>query len=140
MADRFGVVKSEPAADAWSQFVADGSAVWTGVRNYQARNNLRAMAVGDLVLFYHSVTDKAVVGVGRVKRLAYADPTATEGDWSCVDLEPVAPLVAPVSLDTLRADEGTCRMALVKNSRISVTPVIRTEYRRILELGHTKLA
>ena len=135
MAEQHWIVKVEPDSYAWAQFVADGVTAWTGVRNYLARNHLRTMKVGDLVLYYHSMTDKSVVGLARVKRAAYADPTATEGDWSAVDLEPVKPLARPVPLAELRADSVTAGMALVKNSRISVTPVTPAEYRRILRLG-----
>ena len=92
------IVKTEPAAYSWAQFVKEGRAAWTGVRNFQARNNLRAMRVGDRVLFYHSVVDKEVVGIAKVARTAYSDPTAKEGDWDCVDLVPVEPLKRPVTL------------------------------------------
>ena len=85
MAKQFWLVKQEPQAYSWSAFVADGRTAWTGVRNFQARNNLRAMAPGDLVLFYHSVSEKQVVGIARVERAAYPDATAQEGDWVCVD-------------------------------------------------------
>lgn len=139
MAERTWLVKQEPETYAWSRLVADGSTAWTGVRNFQARNNLRAMALGDLVLYYHSVTGKAVVGVARVKRVAYPDPTATEGDWSCVDLEPVKALVEPVSLAVLKADPLTAGMGLIRQSRLSVTPLLAGEFRRILQLGRTRI-
>jgi len=139
MAERTWLVKQEPETYAWSRLVADGSTAWTGVRNFQARNNLRAMALGDLVLYYHSVTGKAVVGVARVKRVAYPDPTATEGDWSCVDLEPVKALVEPVSLAVLKADLLTAGMGLIRQSRLSVTPLLPGEFRRILQLGKTRI-
>ena len=138
MVEQYWVVKQEPAAYAWSQFVADGRAVWTGVRNYQARNNLRTMKSGDLVLYYHSVTGKEVVGLAQVKKEAYPDPTAEEGDWSCVELIPKQPLAAPVSLETLKNDPTTANMALVRNSRLSVCPATPAEFRRVLQLGGIK--
>ncbi len=129
------LVKQEPAAYAWDTFVKEGRAAWTGVRNYQARNNLRTMKAGDPVLYYHSVTGLAVVGIARVARTAYPDPTATEGDWSAVDLEPVKPLAKLVTLAQLKTDPATRDMLLVRNSRLSVTPVPEPAYRHILELG-----
>lgn len=138
MAEQFWLVKQEPESYAWSRLVADRGTCWTGVRNFQARNNLRAMKAGDRVLYYHSVTEKAVVGIARVKSEAYPDPTATEGDWACVDLEPGKPMVEPVSLAVLKADPVTAGMALIRQSRLSVTPVSPTEFRRILQLGKTR--
>lgn len=135
----YWLVKSEPEAYSWSQFVKDGKAAWTGVRNFQARNNLRAMRKGDLVLFYHSVTGKQVVGIARVAKEAYADATAKEGDWSCVDISPVKPLKKPVTLDEVKADKVLKEMKLVKQSRISVSPVAEPQFMRLLEMGETKL-
>ena len=131
----YWLVKSEPAAYAWAQFVKDKSAAWTGVRNFQARNNLRAMKRGDQVLFYHSVTDKQVVGIARVVREAYADATATEGDWACVDLAPVRSLPRPVKLETIKTDAVLRELPLVKQSRLSVTPVTKAQFERVLQLG-----
>lgn len=135
----YWLVKSEPAAYAWAQFVKDGLAAWTGVRNFQARNNLRAMKKGDLVCFYHSVTDKQVVGVAKVRREFYPDATATEGDWSCVDLVPVKPLVQPVSLDEIKADKILAELPLVKQSRLSVTPLNPAQFARLMQLAETKI-
>jgi predicted RNA-binding protein with PUA-like domain len=135
----YWLAKSEPEAYAWAQLEKDRRTAWTGVRNFQARNNLRAMRVGDLVLFYHSVTDKQVVGVARVVREAYPDATATEGDWSCVDLEPAVALAQPVSLETIKGDSALKEMALLRQSRLSVTPLTKPEFTRILSLGKTKL-
>jgi predicted RNA-binding protein with PUA-like domain len=132
------LVKSEPESYSWNAFVKEGRAAWTGIRNFQARNNLRAMQRGDLVLYYHSVSDKQVVGLARVTRVAYPDPTADEGDWSCVDLEPVKPLAAPVSLDQIKADAALKEMPLLKHSRLSVQPVNAAQFKRVLELGGTK--
>ena len=133
------LVKSEPAAYAWTQFVKDGRAAWTGVRNFQARNNLRAMKKGDLVCFYHSVTGKQIVGLARVAREFYPDATAEEGDWSCVDLEPVKPLKTPVALDVIKADKILQAMPLVKQSRLSVTPLAKIQFERVLALAETKV-
>jgi predicted RNA-binding protein with PUA-like domain len=132
------LVKQEPEAYAWEAFVRDGRTAWTGVRNFQARNFLRAMRKGDLVLYYHSVTGKAVVGMARVVREAYPDPTATEGDWSVVDLEPSGPLARPVTLEQLKADAITAGMPLVRQSRLSVMPLEEAVFRRVLELGDTR--
>jgi predicted RNA-binding protein with PUA-like domain len=139
MAKNYWLVKSEPEAYSWQTFIADGKAAWTGVRNYQARNNLRAMKDGDLVLFYHSVTEKQVVGVARVSKEFYADATAEEGDWSCVDLEPVAVLKTPVTLENIKADAVLKEMTLLRQSRISVTPVTKLQFDHLLFLGRTKI-
>lgn len=135
----FWLVKSEPAAYGWAQFVKDGKTAWTGVRNYQARINLRTMKKGDSVCFYHSVTEKQIVGLARVAREAYPDPTAAEGDWSCVDLEPVQPMARPVSLEAIKADPALREMKLLKQSRLSVTPLTPAEFGRLLVLGGTKV-
>jgi predicted RNA-binding protein with PUA-like domain len=128
-------VKSEPAAYAWQQLVQDKRTAWTGVRNYQARIHLRAMQPGDEVLFYHSVTEKAVIGVARVVRAAYPDPTAEEGDWSCVDLEPVRALPHPVTLDRIKADPRLATLPLLKQSRLSVMPLTKDQFTRLITLG-----
>ena len=129
------LVKSEPEAYSWQQLVKDGRTSWTGVRNFAARLNLRAMKRGDFVFFYHSVTDKQVVGLARVAREFYPDPTATEGDWSCVDLEPVRPLKNAVALETLKTDAVLKAMPLVKQSRLSVSPLTPAQAARLLELA-----
>ena len=131
----YWLVKSEPEAYAWAQLAADGKTAWTGVRNFQARNNLRAMKNGDRVFFYHSVSDKQVVGLARVAREFYPDATATEGDWSCVDLEPVRPLKHPVPLETIKSDGVLQTMPLVKQSRLSVTPLSPAQAERLLQLA-----
>lgn len=135
----YWLVKSEPAAYAWAQFVRDGKTAWTGVRNFQARLNLRAMKTGDLACFYHSVTDKQIVGLARVIHEAYPDPTATEGDWSCVDLAPVKALARPVTLAAIKADAALKDLKLLKQSRLSVTPLTAAEFERLLALGETRL-
>lgn len=134
----YWLVKSEPEAYSWSQLVKDGKTAWTGVRNFQARNNLRAMKKGDSVFFYHSVTGKEVVGVATVAKEAYPDPTAKEGDWSCVDLAPGKPLARPVNLDVIKEDKILCELPMVRLSRISVTPMSGPQARRLLELGAAK--
>jgi predicted RNA-binding protein with PUA-like domain len=135
----YWLVKSEPEAYSWETFVKEKRTAWTGVRNFQARNNLRAMKRGDLVFFYHSVSDKQIVGVARVEKEAYADPTAKEGDWSCVDLVPVKALNRPVSLDAIKGDEILKDLPLLKQSRLSVTPLQAQHYARVLALSETKL-
>jgi len=134
----YWLVKQEPEAYSWDEFVKDGKTAWTGVRNFAARLNLRAMKKGDLVFYYHSNTGKEIVGLARVEKEAYPDPTATEGDWSSVDLAAVKPLKKPINLDALKADKILKDMKLVKISRLSVSPVTKEEYCRILELTGTK--
>ncbi len=138
MPRNYWIVKQEPESYSWKTFVADGRAAWTGVRNFQARNNLRAMKKGDLVGYYHSGSEKQVVGLARVEREAYADPTADEGDWSCIDLAPVKPLNKPVGLGTIKGDRVLASMPLVKNSRLSVSPMTAGQFDRLLELGETR--
>ena len=133
------LAKSEPDVYAFARLVKDGKTVWDGVRNFEARNNLRAMKKGDLVLFYHSGEDKAVVGIARVQKEAYPDPTSKEGDWSAVDLEPVKTLAVPVSLAQMKADPGFEGLSLIKKSRLSVLPVSAPHFAKILKLGKTKL-
>lgn len=128
------LVKSEPSAYSFDQLVADGQTAWTGVRNYTARNNLRAMKKGDTLLFYHSNVGKAVVGLAQVSREAYQDPT-TEDDWSAVDVEPVRALPRPVTLDELRKDPVGSKMALFRLGRLSVVPVTEDELDRVLYLA-----
>ena len=135
----YWLVKSEPESYSWDTFVKEKRAAWTGVRNFQARNNLRAMHRGDIVLFYHSVTDKQIVGVARVDKEAYADPTAKEGDWSCVDIVPVKRLVSPVTLQQIKSDPRLADMPLLKQSRISVTSMNETHFKRLMELAQTKV-
>jgi len=129
------LVKQEPDTYPWEQFVRDKGTAWTGVRNFQARNNLRAMKKGDEVFYYHSVTGKAVVGVARVAREAYPDPTAQEGDWSCVDLVPVKALRAAVSLEQIKEHPSLKDIALLRQSRLSVMPLGSTEAKTLRKLG-----
>src|SRR5687767_8024800 len=135
MPAQYWLVKSEPESYSWSDLVKDGKTAWTGVRNFQARNNLRAMKKGDLVAFYHSVSDKQIVGIAKVVTEAYPDKTAKEGDWSAVDLAPDKPLKQPISLEQIKADSVLKNMVLVRNSRISVVNVSESEWERIAWLG-----
>ena len=132
---KYWLVKQEPEAYSWETFLKDKRTAWTGVRNFQARNNLRSMAKGDVVLFYHSVTGKEIVGLARVVKEAYPDPTAEEGDWAVVDLAPLKSLKKPVSLEQIKADKLLKQMLLVRQSRLSVTPVSEAEFERIMELA-----
>ncbi len=129
------LVKQEPDSYPWEQFVRDKGTAWTGVRNFQARNNLRAMKKGDEVFYYHSVTGKSVVGLARVAREAYADPTAKEGDWSCVDLVPVKACRTPVTLDQIKSEPSLRDIALLRQSRLSVMPLTATEAKTLRRLG-----
>ena len=134
------LVKQEPEAYSWATFVKDGRAAWTGVRNFQARNNLRAMKKGDWVLYYHSVSEKQAVGLARVAKEAYPDPTASEGDWSCVDLVPVKALKQPVALEAIKSDPKLKDLPLLRNTRLSVVPLTPDHFERLLVLGQTSVA
>ena len=134
---QYWLVKQEPESYAWSDFAKEGRTAWTGVRNFQARNNLRSMKEGDLVFYYHSGEEKQVVGLARVAREAYPDPTATEGDWSCVDLASVKALARPVTLAQVKKDAVLKSMPLVRNSRLSVSPVSAEQFKHILRLADT---
>jgi predicted RNA-binding protein with PUA-like domain len=134
----YWLVKQEPEAYSWADFVKDGKTAWTGVRNFQARNFIRAMKTGDKVLYYHSVSEKRVVGLARVTRHAYPDPTAKDGDWSCVDIAPVKALKSPVGLGTIKSDPILRNIGLVKQGRLSVMPLSPAEFDRLLELAQTK--
>ena len=131
----FWLVKQEPSSYSWSDFVAERGTSWTGVRNYAARNNLRRMCKGDEVLFYHSGEEKAVVGVAKVTRTAYGDPTAKEGDWSAVDLAPIKSLRRPVTLGQIKSDPRLRKIQLVRQSRLSVLPLASGEFRVIVRMG-----
>ena len=130
------LVKSEPEAYSWATFVQEDGTAWTGVRNYQARNNLNLMQPGDLVLFYHSVSEKAIVGLAEVAALAHPDATAEAGSpWVAVPLRPVQPISRPVGLAQLKADARLGELALIRQSRLSVLPVRPEEFDAILEMG-----
>jgi predicted RNA-binding protein with PUA-like domain len=131
----FWLVKQEPSSYSWSDFIAEGQTSWTGVRNYAARNNLRKMRKGDEVLFYHSGEEKAVVGIAKVSRTAYQDPTAKEGDWSTVDLAAVKSIGRPVTLREIKANPRLKEIPLIRQSRLSVMPVAEAAFREIVNMG-----
>jgi len=130
------LVKSEPFKYSWEQFLKDKQTFWDGVRNYQARNNLQAMKKGDLVLFYHSNEGKEVVGIAKVVKEHYQDPTTTDERWVVVDLAPVETLKKPVTLETIKKDPALQNIALVRQGRLSVIPLTREEFDRIVALGN----
>ena len=129
------LVKSEPHKYSWEQFNEEGRTFWDGVRNYQARNNLREMKIGDLVLFYHSNEGKCVVGIAKVVKEAYQDPTTEDKNWVVVDLIPLETLRQPVMLDQIKADERLKDIGLVRQGRLSVMALKTEEFDRIVELG-----
>ncbi len=131
------LVKSEPFKYSWEQFNKDGRTFWDGVRNYQARNNLKAMKEGDLVLFYHSNEGKDVVGIAKVVKEFYQDPTTDDPNWVVVDLSPVETFKHPVTLETIKNDPLLQDIALVRQGRLSVMPLKQEEFDRIVELGNT---
>ena len=131
----YWLVKSEPFKYSWEQFCKDKKTFWDGVRNYQARNNLRAMAKGDEVLFYHSNEGLAIVGIATVAKTAYQDPTTDDTNWVAVDLKPLKALKNTVSLATMKQTPGLENLALIKQGRLSVCPVTTMEYKIILDLA-----
>ena len=131
----FWLVKQEPSSYSWSDFLAEGETSWTGVRNFAARNNLRKMRLGDEVLFYHSGDEKGVVGIARVTRTSYPDPTAKEGDWSTVNLAPVKPLARTVTLREIKGNSRLKGIPLIRQSRLSVMPLAEAEFREIARMG-----
>lgn len=134
----YWLIKSEPFKYSWDQFVNDKETFWDGVRNYQARNNLRAMKKGDLAFWYHSNEGMEIVGIAKVTKESYQDPTADDTAWLVVNFKPVKKLKKPVSLATVKADIRLEKMALVKAQRLSVQPVTPEEWAIILELAETK--
>ena len=135
MARSYWLVKSEPFKYSWDELVKDGSTYWDGVRNAQARNNLQAMKKGDLALYYHSNEGKEVVGVAKITREAYQDPTTDDERWVVVDLVPVKPLASAVTLAMIKEDPKLEGVALVRQSRLSVMPIEKRHFDRILSLG-----
>lgn len=133
---RYWLVKSEPDKYSWEFFVNQGVGTWDGVRNFQARNNLKTMQLGDLVLFYHSNIGKEVVGIAKVVREHYQDPTTEDPNWVAVDLSPVEKLPKTVSLQQMKADERLQGFLLLRHSRLSVVPVSPAEFDVIIGLGH----
>ena len=134
----FWLVKQEPSKYSWEDFLKDKTTYWDGVRNYQARNNLKAMKKGDRVLFYHSVVGKQVMGVAEVTHESYHDPTTDDPAWVVVDLKPIITLKVPVTLEQVKSHPKLKEIALIKQSRLSVMPITKQEYKTILELGKTK--
>ena len=132
------LVKQEPETYSWDDLVRDGRTDWTGVRNFQARNSLRQMKVGDRVLFYHSGTGKCVVGIAEVAKSAYPDPTADDPQWVAVDLKPVKPLKENVTLETIKSNQKLTQMLLLRQSRLSVMPVTPGEFDEIVATGAGK--
>lgn len=137
---QYWLVKQEPESYPWSTFVRDGCAVWSGIRNYQARNNLRQMRAGDLILYYHSVSTKEVVGVAKVVKEAYPDPTAQGDDWSAVDIAPFCAVKCPVSLSRMKVEESLKDFLLFRHTRLSVMPVSKLHFLEILKIGETPLS
>ena len=131
----YWLVKSEPFKYSWEQFCKDKKTCWDGVRNYQARNNLRAMAKGDEVLFYHSNEGLEIVGIATVAKIAYQDPTTDDPNWVAVDLKPLKALKNTVTLATMKQTPGLENLALIKQGRLSVCPVTTMEYKIILDLA-----
>lgn len=132
---KFWLVKQEPSAYSWADLIKDGKTQWTGVRNYTARNNLREMKKGDVVLFYHSVVGKEIMGIAKVVREAYPDPTAKEGAWSAVDLAPEKGLPRAVTLEEIKQNSKLKEMALLRLSRLSVQPVTSAQFEEIVRLA-----
>lgn len=131
----YWLVKTEPEEFSWEDHLKEGVSMWNGVRNFAARNFLRQMQAGDEVLFYYSGKDKAIVGLSTVAKTAYPDPTATEGDWSMVELSPKKKLNKPVSLAQIKQTEALQQMALLRISRLSVQPVTQAEFKTIMKLA-----
>jgi predicted RNA-binding protein with PUA-like domain len=132
------LVKQEPEKYSWDDFVRDGHTDWTGVRNFQARNNLKQMKVGDRVLFYHSSTGKCVVGIAEVAKAAYADPTADDPQWVAVDIKPFKPLKEAVPLAAIRYTAKLANLPLIRQSQLSVMPLTKEEFDTIVAMGSGK--
>jgi len=129
------LVKQEPSAYSWDDFVEEKSTAWTGVRNHQAKANLAAMKKGDRVLFYHSVKEKSVVGTATVEKTAFPDPTADDPRWIAVQLKAGKPVKTPVSLDAIKQEKALADIPLIKQSRLSVMPLTEAQYQKILEMA-----
>ena len=136
----FWIIKQEPSQYNWKQFEKDRETYWDGVRNYQARNNLKNMKKGDNLLFYHSVVGKEIVGIAEVTREAYPDPTTDDERWVVVDLKPIKPLKVPVTLEKIKTHKELSEIALIKQARLSVMPITKKEFQILLKLGKTKLS
>jgi len=138
-ARRYWLMKSEPYKYSWDDLVRDGQTYWDGVRNYEARNNLAAMNVGDLAFYYHSNKGKEVVGIAEIVKSSYPDPTVDDETWVVVDLVPVVPFSEPVSLATIKQDPKLAEIQLVRRGRLSVVPITPAEFRYVAKLGKTKV-
>ena len=136
----FWIIKQEPSQYNWKQFEKDKETYWDGVRNYQARNNLKNMKKGDNLLFYHSVVGKEIVGIAEVTREAYPDPTTDDERWVVVDLKPIKPFKVPVTLEEIKTHKELSEIALIKQARLSVMPITKKEFQILLKLGKTKLS
>jgi predicted RNA-binding protein with PUA-like domain len=134
----YWLIKSEPFKYSWDQFVSDGSTFWDGVRNYAARNNLRAMKKGDLAFFYHSNEGLAIVGIAKVVKEAYQDPTTEETAWLAVDFKPYKKLKTPVTLAEIKANPTLVNMALIRIGRLTVQPVLDSEWRLVMDMAGEK--
>ena len=133
---KYWLVKSEPDKYAWSDLERDGQTTWDGVRNFQARNNLQQMQVGDLVMYYHSVSEKSIVGVAKVAKEAYPDPTTSEKQWVAVTLAPERALVKKITLEQIKKDERLQNIGLLRQSRLSVMPLSAEEFDMLLAMGN----
>lgn len=133
----YWLLKTEPETFSWDNLVEQKTAMWDGVRNYQARNNLRKMKKGDIALFYHSVKNPGIVGIAEIVKEHYPDPTAKEGDWSVIDVKPVRKLERIITLQEIKAYSTLKDMVLVKSSRLSVQPVAKEEFEIIMKLEKT---
>ena len=131
----YWLVKSEPNTYSWDDLVKEGTTTWDGVRNYQARNNLKAMKKGDPVLYYHSNIGKEVVGVAKVIKEFYQDPTTDDDRWVVVDIEPVSKFKTPVTLADIKATKSLQKVPLVTHSRLSVMPVAKKDFDTIIKMG-----
>jgi predicted RNA-binding protein with PUA-like domain len=134
----YWLVKSEPEAYSFADLLGDGKTDWTGVRNYQARNHLRAMKKGDVVFVYHSVSEKALVGIAQVSKEAFPDKTAEEGDWSCVELKPLRAFKTPLTLESIKAHPTLKEIPLIRQSRLSVMPLEAKAVKSIFALAQEK--
>ena len=134
----YWLIKSEPGSWSWDDQVRDGTAEWDGVRNYQASNNLKAMKVGDLAFFYHSVNEKQIVGIVKVVKTYYPDPTDASGRFGMVDVQAVRPMAQPVTLAAIKQEPKLANLALVRQSRLSVVPIGKAEWQLICKMGKTK--
>lgn len=135
----FWLVKQEPSKYSWDEFVKDKETYWDGVRNYQARNNIQKMKKGDLVMFYHSVVGKEVRGIAKVSKEFYPDPTTNDSRWVVVNLKPYKSMSIPVTLDDIKTHSELNNIALIKQSRLSVMPLTKKEFKTILKMGRTTI-